>query len=115
DLGATDFWRRVDVRDEPDRGHVLLTGSCRNAGHHITVSVDPRVLDTEIPQLPCELFEQNQLFGRAGVGLRLVVRLGVVGDISEKAARGTVRKTCRHGPEGTALQCDLPKESAACA
>ena len=56
-VGAADLGRRVDVRDEPDDGHLFLARRRGNRRHDVAVLIDRRVGDAHLLQLVDELIQ----------------------------------------------------------
>jgi hypothetical protein len=75
------------VRDEPDRGNVLLGRRRRNRRHDIPELVNGGVREPQVLQLGREIPQQHELRVGARVGGRLFVRLRVVADVLQETVK----------------------------
>ena len=88
DPGAAHLGRGVDVGDEADHRHVRLFRRRRNGRHHVAMLVDGGVGEADRLQLVDEMAQEVELLGRAGIGLRVLVRLGVEGHVAQEPLDG---------------------------
>ena len=84
DAGSAHLARRIDVREERDRRHLVVDGGRERRGH-VAVLVDRGVREPDLLELVAEEAQQVELFLRARVRLRLLVGLRVDADVAAEA------------------------------
>ena len=108
DAGAAHLARRVHVREERDRRHVVLDRRRQGRGH-VAVGVDGCVAEPELLELREEQAQEVELLRRARILVGVLLGLRVDADVAEEALGGVLgelggERRCGVGGHGASVR-----------